>query len=116
MEFRDRRDGSVTDGSFKSMGDVKKANAAAGQTWFGKSEQRFFGSRVGNTLHSGPGGHYFTTSEEAPPVDGQLAGPRRAYSVRQAHPDGTIGTVGEFQGHPTRSSAVREAQRRASGA
>lgn len=113
-QFRDRRTGSVTDGAgFKSVDDVKRANEAAGQHWFSPESKRFFDSRVGRTLHSGPGGHYFVSSEQFHDLSGNSR--PRAYTVRQAHPDGTVATVGEFQGHPTRESATRQARALAAG-
>lgn len=103
-----------TPDTFRSMAEVKQRNADAGQTWFSKENTRFFGSRVSNTLHSGPGGHFFTTSEARPAGYTDPGGPR-LYSVRKVEPDGTISTHGEFQEHATAAQATRAARRAAAG-
>lgn len=107
-DFHDRRDGSVSDGAFKSVVDVQRAHEKGGGHFFDPASKRFFDSRIGRTLYSGPGGHYFVTSERYHDIHG--GSDPRAYTVRQAHPNGQIDTVGEFQAHPTRSSAARMAQ------
>lgn len=80
------------------MEDVRQANAAIGHHWFSPDTVRFFNSRIGRSLY---GGRYFVTSEryewDAP----------RLYTVRRANADGTIDTVGEFQGYATSYMAKR---------
>ena len=84
---------------FKSMTEVRRANAAAGNHWFEPGTMRFFRSRVSDRLY---GGRYFVSSERAP------RGARR-YTVRVANDDGSIGTVGEFQAFASRGAAHRRA-------
>lgn len=81
---------------FFTMDDVRRANERAGHHWFEPETMRFFRSRVGETLY---GGRYFVSSEKGP--DGS-----RRYSVREAKADGSISTVGEFQGFPNRRQAI----------
>ena len=82
---------------FGTMADVKEANRAIGHHWFEPSSMRFFRSRVGQTLY---GGRYFISSEQ---FDDQSP---RLYTVREVKPDGSIGTVGQFQGHRSRDHAL----------
>lgn len=84
---------------FKSMEAVKRANRAADQYWFTPETMRFFGSRIESKLLYGC---LFVTSEQDP---AQMW--PRAYSVREANADGTIGNVGEFQGHATFDDAMK---------
>ncbi len=86
---------------FYSMHQVMVANANAGLYFFDADTLRFFRSRVSDILH---GGRYFTTSERGP--DGI-----RAYTVREAMPDGNIAKASEFQQYQTWSGANAAAQR-----
>lgn len=88
---------------FKSIEDIKKANANAGLHWFEPATLRYFGSRVSPTLY---GGRYFITSEQR-----RFDGSPRRYSVRVASADGSIDTVGEFKAYATRADAIKEAKR-----
>ncbi len=81
---------------FETLDDVKAANAAAGQTWFSQANADFFGTRLVSPLF---GGRYFVTSER-PPWGGV------EYSIRVAHPDGEVGTAGEFGEYATREAAL----------
>ncbi|HKY60929.1 MAG TPA: hypothetical protein VJP59_07955 [Gemmatimonadota bacterium] len=82
---------------FRTMAEVRKANASSSQPyWFEAGTRRFFSSRIGRTLY---GGRYFITSE-TPDWDT----PRR-YSVREVMPDATIETVGKFRAHGTSREA-----------
>jgi hypothetical protein len=90
--------------TYRTMDDVIAANRAIGNHWFEPSTMRFFKTRI----ESGAVARYdddgkptrarFITSEKGP--DGV-----RKYSVREAQPDGTIDTVGEFQQYRTRDAA-----------
>ena len=93
---RCRQCGDMT--TFANMSEVRAANHAAGQHWFSPETMRFFRSRIGKTLY---GGRYFVSSEQydydAP----------RLYTVREVLPDGSINTVGDFQGYATSADARR---------
>lgn len=85
---------------------IKHANTVRGMHWFDKSTLRFFSSRVGSTVYQGPGGVYFTSSEQ---FDARSP---RLYSVRKFNPEtGGVETVGEFQRYGSRSGAVAAAKR-----
>jgi hypothetical protein len=88
---------TMSDANFRTIAEIKSANAALGQTWFAPAEMRWFGSRV---LDGVIGGRFFITSER-PPASTEP----RAYTVREAHPSGTISTVGDFMGHRTAAQA-----------
>lgn len=82
--------------TYSTMDDVIAANAAIGNHWFEPSSMRFFKTKIESRLIAG---HRFVTSEKGP--DGV-----RRYSVRDAKPDGTIDTIGEFQAHATKRKAM----------
>lgn len=88
-----------------SLAAAEARNRNAGFHFFDGEALRFFGSRVLPTFH--PGG-FFVTSEW---TGFDHAG--RAWTVRQAMPDGQIETVGEFLAHETAQDA-RHAAREAS--
>jgi hypothetical protein len=68
---------------------------------------RFFRSRVGSTVYSGPGGHYFVSSEQ---YDGMSGRHPRRYTVREWHPEtADISTVGPFN-ELSRSQAITRAK------
>lgn len=77
-----------------TMTQIKQANRDKGHHWFDPSTLRFFRSRFGKRVY---GARYFVSSEQGPGM------PRR-YSVRIAHDDGRVCTVGEFNSM-TRSEA-----------
>jgi hypothetical protein len=85
---------------------IKAANKAAGLFWFEPETLRFFQSRIGARAHQGPGGIYFVTSERFTSPRGN--GPR-LFSVRRFHVDGSIDTVGKFQGYKTAKQAASAA-------
>jgi len=80
--------------AYRSLDQIKRANAAAGYHFFDADTLRFFKSRVSATLY---GGRYFVTSERGP-------SDVRAYTVRRAEDDGSIQTVEPFN-RLTRSAA-----------
>jgi hypothetical protein len=89
--------------AYQTMADVKDANRRIGNHWFDRSTMRFFNTKIESGLI---GGKYFITSER---YDDDRP---RLFTVRRADPDGTIDTVGEFQGYHSREDA-REAIREA---
>lgn len=92
---------------YASIEDIKRANVQADQYFFSPSTLRFFDSRVLPTLY-GPEGSIFVTSEKNP------FGDPRAYTVRQITTDGSIDTLGEFQGYATAAQAKKAAREFAS--
>lgn len=91
-----------------TVDDIRRAMTSRGSHWWEPSSMRFFGTRASATVYSGPGGHYFVTTEKPP------HGPRRA-SVRQYLPETCdIRTVGTFCAY-SRSFAQRLASAYASG-
>ena len=76
------------------IGDIRKANKAAGHHWFDPDSMRFFRSRIGSKVYEGPGGIYFVSSEQFVGSD-WIAAPRR-YTVRKFDPTtGGVDTAGE---------------------
>ena len=89
--------------SFTRIAEVKRANAAAGEHFFEPAEMAFFRSRIESELVDG---RWFVTSEQMPEgLRESPLGPRR-YTVRLVRRDGTIGTVGEFQGFDSAGDAL----------
>lgn len=72
--------------TYETMDDVIAANRAINHHWFDRDTMRFFGTRIESRLIAGK---RFITSEKPPSG-------RRRYTIREAMPDGTIDTVGEF--------------------
>lgn len=85
--------------TYETMADVKSANRQIGNHWFERGTMRFFNTKIESGLI---GGKYFITSER------YNENSPRLFTVRRAEPDGTIGTVGEFQAYRSREDA-REA-------
>lgn len=93
-----------------TIGQIKSANAAAGQHFFDRSSMKFFHSKVYPSVYSGPGGVYFVTSEY-PDTPSQTK-----YAVRQFHPDsGKVNSVGGVMAHSFKSDAADAAKRMAKG-
>ena len=89
--------------------EVKARNREAGQYCFSPSTMRFFRSKVARwTTTAADGRVYFVSSEQFVGSSG-VASPRR-YTVRVQKHDGSIDTVGEFQGYETLSDAKRAAR------
>lgn len=96
--------------TYRTIEDVRAANRMVGGHWFDADTMRFFKTRIESGLvacdwveatadtPAHPRRHRFVTSEKGP--DGV-----RRYSVREALPDGSIATVGEFQGYRTLAAA-----------
>jgi hypothetical protein len=85
--------------TYTDMASVRAANQSIGNHWFDRDSMRFFNTRLESGLIAG---RYFITSER---MDENHA---RRYSVREALPDGSIDTIGEFQAYTTKEDA-REA-------
>jgi hypothetical protein len=96
-------------GPFRTVADIRAANEAAGHYYFTPDTMRFFGSRV---LSGVIAGRYFVTSERQPAsyYPQYFPAGERRYTVRVAHDDGTIDTVGEFQGWSTARQARAHAR------
>lgn len=86
---------------WSSMEHLRSCNDRRGHHYFEPGTLRFFKSRIGETIY---GGRYFTTSEQGPNM------PRR-YSVREAMPDASVQTIGEFQAFATGAQAIAAARR-----
>ena len=81
---------------FQNITEIKEANRAIGHHWFDADTIRFFGSRVeGGILR----GQYFISSEQD---QYRTGGHKRQFSLRLAHDDGKIDTIGNFCATPTR--------------
>jgi len=80
---------------------VKQANSEMGEVWFSRSTLGYWRTRVSDYLY---GGRYFVTSD-------RQWNDTRAYTVREAMPDGSIRTVGEFGQYTSRSGAHGAAER-----
>lgn len=84
-----------------SVGAVRAANASNGGRWFEPGALRFFKSRIGDCII---GGRFFVSSEKDPDEV-------RRYSIRAVADDGSIDTVGDFQGWRTAASAKSAARK-----
>jgi len=82
-------------GPWRTVAEIRAANAAIGHHWFDPSTMRFFGSRVVPGII---GGRYFISSE-LPPSE------CRAYALRVADDRGAVATVGDFARYPTLAAA-----------
>ncbi|KKL87015.1 hypothetical protein LCGC14_1938930 [marine sediment metagenome] len=93
-------------GKFKSVGAIQRAHEKVGGRWFSPENMDFFRSRVYPGVY---GGRFFVTSEKQ---GGCLTGNTypRLYTVREATPDGDIGTPGEFQEFSTLKKAQAAAE------
>lgn len=86
-----------------NMDDIKRANANIEHHWFDPGSMRFFHTRVGECIYHVGERSLFVTSECREPGET----PRR-YTIREAQADGSIDTIGEFQGYATRARAIAE--------
>lgn len=86
--------------TYHTIAEIKRANHDTGQHFFESSTMRFFGSRIAPGVI---GGRFFITSEQ------RERDCPRLYTVRVAHDDSSIDTVGEFQGYPTLRAARKAA-------
>lgn len=79
---------SKTESPYRTLADVRTANAYAGMHFFDRSTMKFWKSRIESTLIHG---RFFITSEDEWAMDGRT--PKRIYCVRHANDDATITTV-----------------------
>ena len=97
-------DGLVNDrrtSNYSSVEDIKAAHAARGGHFFDPDSMRFFNSKVSGQVING---RHFVTSERF-----DQDSPRQ-YTIREAKPDGSIDTVGDFGGYKTGAQAKRAAR------
>lgn len=101
---------TADDANWQTIGNIRYANQQLGHHFFDRSTLSFFGSRIGSTVY---GGRYFITSEQDQSYGsiGAAWGGERRYTIRQAHADGSITTVGEFGQYASRSGAHAAAVR-----
>jgi len=92
---------------YRTIADIKLRNQRNGGKWFDPSNMRFFSCRVQLDIYLNKKGEAFFVSSERRPGD------RRLYSVRVARRDGSIDTVGKFQGYETGRAAHAAARRAA---
>jgi hypothetical protein len=98
---------------------IKMLNRDSGLHFFDSSTMRFFSSRCCSTVHDGPGGVFFVTSEKRTGF-GCADGPRR-YTVRRFdRMTGEVrlagnGTGDEFQKYSSSRAANRAAKIRSEG-
>lgn len=80
------------------MAAIRAANKESGQHWFSRATMRFFNCRIVSRrpIHF----RFFITSEQ------YNSDARRLYTIREAMADGSIDTIGEFQGYSSRESAL----------
>jgi hypothetical protein len=91
-------------GPFLTRDDIQRQNERRAElgggagTWFSKDNVRFFSTTYpdGQTIW---GGRYFITGERYSDDS------KRLYSIRRAEDNGSISTVGEFQGYATAAAA-----------
>ena len=81
---------------FHNINEIIALNKRAGNHFFSKESMRFFSSRVHSEVYNG---RFFVTSEK---FDWKSP---RLYTVRKIESDGSITTIGDFQGFDTRSKA-----------
>lgn len=93
-------------GPYTTIAAIKEANRKAGHHFFEADSMRFFRSKIARGVIIA--GRLFITSEQFVPSDGP-PDPRR-YSVRVAHDNGSVATVGEFQAYATLAEAHRAAK------
>ena len=91
-----------------TIDEIIHANKSAGKYFFEKATMEFFDSEIENGPYSGPGGVFFTTSEQF--HDRGRSAPRR-YTVRSFNPEtGDVGTVRHFNEIKTASEAKKIAE------
>lgn len=102
-----------------TIDEIKTSNRQHGYHFFEPAALRFFASRIGQETYEGPGGVYFTTSEQFQPSEGPAH--KRRYSVRKFDPlTSKIHTPGGITGkgfmqYGTSGAARTAAERMAKG-
>jgi hypothetical protein len=93
----------------RSIFEIQQANRALGHYWFEPSTKRFFNTRVSQvTFYGADSSTLFVSSEKGP------YNAHRLFTVRRSNADGSITTVGDFQGYRSLASALRAAEQRSS--
>ena len=88
-----------------TMGRIKELARQWGSYYFSKDTMRFFGTKLSNDIHTGPGGIFFVQSDRVPEA-------RRRYKVRYVNiADEDIEIVGRFEGYTASSEAHDVAER-----
>jgi len=82
--------------TYADMDDVRAANEQIGNHWFDRSTMKFFKTRIESRLIAGK---RFITSERGP------HDMRKRFTIREAQPDGSIDTIGNFQQFATLAQA-----------
>ena len=88
---------------------AKNANERAGFHFFDAASMRFFGSRLPRKVYPVSNGALFVTSEQRPTSYSEETAPR-LFTIRFAHDNGRVETVGEFQEWSSRTDADRFAR------
>ena len=105
LALLDDRRGSRDVASYRTMAQIKNANTDADGVFFRPDMMQVFDTH----LEGGPvRGRFFITSERFISMRGKSYA--RRFTLREAMPDGSIATVGEFQQHATKADALRAAQ------
>lgn len=87
-------------GPYMTLAEVKVRNRTTGHHFFDPDAVAFFASKCYTPIYAG---RLFVTSERQP------HGSRR-FTVRVAHDNGQIGTVGEFEKYATLTAAAKAAE------
>lgn len=82
---------SKTGSPYRTLSDLRAANAAAGFHFFARDTMKWWRSRVESTLIRG---RYFITSEDEFALDGRR--PERIYTVRFANDNASIDTMRSY--------------------
>jgi len=82
---------------YKSIAEIKAKNKEAGGYWFTPKTMKFFASRIESHVIKG---EYFITSEKT-----GFNSENRAYTIRKANSNGSIETIGKFNGFATKAEA-----------
>lgn len=88
---------------FRSIQEVKRANATHGHSWFSAENMRYFGTKIVTGLLQAKGTErqFFIT------LDQPDHGDDRRYTVREVLPDGKIRTLGDLRDHASQADAMR---------
>ena len=99
MMTHEERLAAKTEDRWASMNQIEEANRYAGQHFFDPDTMRFFKSRISAHVYYG---RIFVTSEKGPDEI-------RRYTVRRQRRNGSMDTLGEFQGYATSRQAHKAA-------
>ena len=91
--------------TYRTIGEIKAANARIGHFFFEPASMRFFSSKIASQTVYGE--HFFITSEQVVASDSTRF--PRMYTIRSCY-QGKCDTVGEFQQYSTLTEAKRAAR------